>query len=616
MDEVQVAVNNLGESFFGAVAGVTGEQLQVAVGYSCAHVQKYIVAGQGNPTEYLTGFSCHFTLLPASHIFAAMWFDSDSTGTNGFLTASPTNMTRLDVPEYFNFAADVLDRWAQAQPDALCLWCVDAETGAERKFTFRQLSGLSAQAANLFRAAGVQRGDCVLVMLPRVPQWWIATLGLIRLGAVPVPATLLLTVREVSYRLQTARIRAVITSVEGVPKAGGFDGIRLVVGEAPPGWIDFDKGLQSANTDFRGGPTRSGDPGMLFFTSATTGEPKMVLHTQASYGLGHRVTGKLWLDCRPGEVHWNVSDLGWAKAAWSSFFGPWQMGACIFAQDVHGKFDPYHTLETLAHFPINTWCAPPTALRLIVRQDLSRWKFPHLRHCVTAGEPLNPEVLKLWRTATGLTLHEGYGQTESIVLVGNYPSLGLEVRPGSMGKPTPGFTVALLDDDLVEVPSGQEGEIAVRVKPERPLGLFQEYWWDPKETAKQFRGDWYLTGDRATRDADGYFWFVGRKDDVIKSSGYRIGPFEVESVLLEHPAVLDVAVIGKPDAVRGQIVKAFVIVRPEIAAGEELKHELQQHCKHTAAPYKYPREIEFVEELPKTTSGKTRRVELRSAAHG
>ena len=243
---------------------------------------------------------------------------------------------------------------------------------------------------------------------------------------------------------------------------------------------------------------------------------------------------------------------------------------------------------------------------------MSRWKFPQLRHCVTAGEPLNPEVLNLWQEATGLTLHEAYGQTETVVLIGNFRSLGHEVRPGSMGKATPGFTVALLDDDLHEVPAGQEGEIAVRVKPHRPLGLFREYWLNPDEMAKQFRGDWYLTGDRAMRDADGYFWFVGRKDDVIKSSGYRIGPFEVESVLLEHPAVLEAAVIGQPDALRGQIVKACVVLRPEATAGEDLKRELQQHCKQTAAPYKYPREIEFVRELPKTTSGKTRRVELRN----
>jgi acyl-coenzyme A synthetase/AMP-(fatty) acid ligase len=287
------------------------------------------------------------------------------------------------------------------------------------------------------------------------------------------------------------------------------------------------------------------------------------------------------------------------------------MGACVFALDAPGKFDPTLALKTLAEFPITTWCAPPTALRLMVRQDLSRWHFPHLRHCVTAGEPLNPEVLSLWREATGLTLHEGYGQTETVLLVGNFRSLGYPVRPGSMGRATPGFTVALVDDHLQEVAPGADGEVAVRVKPHRPVGLLLEYCQDRGEAEAHFRGDWYLTGDRAVRDADGYFWFVGRNDDVIKSSGYRIGPFEVESALMEHPAVLDVAVIGQPDALRGQIVKACVVLRPEFEASDQLKVELQIHCKRLIAAYKYPRAVEFVPELPKTTSGKTRRVELR-----
>jgi acyl-coenzyme A synthetase/AMP-(fatty) acid ligase len=456
----------------------------------------------------------------------------------------------------------------------------------------------------------------VLVMLPRIWQWWVTMLGLTRLGAVPIPATLQLMPRDVAYRLEAARIRAVITNADGITKVDGFDGLRLATCPPPAGWVDFNAALSAASANFSGEPTRADDPGIIYFTSATTGEPKMVLHTQASYGLAHRVTGELWLDSRPGDVHWNVSDLGWGKAAWSSFFGPWHMGACVFAVDIHGKFDPGHTLDLLAQFPINTWCGPPTALRLMVRQHLSKWKFPHLRHCVTAGEPLNPEVFKLWKNATGLDLYEGYGQTESVILIGNYRSLNYAVRPGSMGLPTPGYQLALLDEALREVSAGEEGEIAVRVVPERPLGLFREYWLNPEETAAQFHDGWYFTRDRAVRDADGYFWFIGRTDDVIKSSGYRIGPFEVESVLLEHPAVLEAAVVGKPDAVRGQIVKAFVILRPEAAASDELKHELQQHCKHTAAPYKYPREIEFVAELPKTISGKTRRVELRNhAAH-
>jgi acetyl-CoA synthetase len=515
------------------------------------------------------------------------------------------------APLYFNFATDVIDRWARERPDAPALWCVSGSTGAEQKFSFREVSALSRQAATLLRSSGVRRGDRVLIMLPRVPQWWIGMLGLIRLGAVPVPGTLLLTARDVAYRLGSARVTAVLTDSEGVAKVGGFEGTRLLVGGQRPGWIDFDQGVRQASASLRGARTRSDEPGVIYFTSATTGNPKMVLHTQASYGLGHRVTGQLWLDLRPDDVHWNLSDLGWGKAAWSSFYGPWQMGACVFALDAPGKFDPVLALRTLAAVPITTWCAPPTALRLIVRQDLSRWRFRHLRHCVSAGEPLNPEVLSLWRAATGLTLHEAYGQTETVVLIGNFRALGHEVRPGSMGKATPGFTVGLLDERLREVPVGREGEVAVRVKPRRPVGLFSEYWLNPNEMAAHFRGDWYLTGDRATRDADGYFWFVGRTDDVIKSSGYRIGPFEVESALLEHPSVLEAAVIGQPDPLRGQIVKACVVLRPGIKAADDLKTELQVHCKKLIAAYKYPREVEFVRELPKTTSGKTRRVELR-----
>jgi len=377
------------------------------------------------------------------------------------------------------------------------------------------------------------------------------------------------------------------------------------------GWVNFDGGMPEMSADFDPEPTRSDDPGIMYFTSATTGHPKMVLHTQASYGLAHRLTGELWLDSHPDDLHWNISDLGWGKAAWSSFYGPWHMGACVFGMDTY-RFDAVHTLQTLARYPITTWCAPPTALRQMVRQDLAAYRFPHLRHCITAGEPLNPEILTIWRKATGLTLYEAYGQTETVVLIGNFRSLGHEVRPGSMGKANPAFDIALLDGDLREVPAGEEGEIAVRVEPHRPAGLFQKYWEEPGMTADRFRGGWYLTGDRAIRDAAGYFWFVGRKDDIIKSSGYRIGPFEVESALMEHDAVLEVGVVGKPDFERGQIVKAFVVLRDGWASSDELKTDLKSHCKRVAAPYKYPREIEFIEELPKTISGKTRHGELRS----
>lgn len=520
----------------------------------------------------------------------------------------------IEVPTHFNFTTDVIDRWARERPDALGLWWVNDSGDCERKYTFRELSTLSRQAAGFFQTSGIRRGDHVLVVLPRVHQWWIAMLGLVRLGAVPVPGTPLLTARDLHFRIEAARIGAVITDAEGAEKLPDFDGVRVLVGEGREDWTDFDAGLSAASPEFESEPTRSEDPGILYFTSATTGHPKMVLHTQVSYGLAHRLTGQLWLDLTPEDVHWNISDVGWGKAAWSSFYAPWHMGACIFVVDSRGKFDPVKTLETLEHYPITTWCAPPTALRLIIREDLSKYRFPHLRHTVTAGEPLNPEVMSIWKAATGLMLHEAYGQTETVVLIGNFRSLGHAVRPGSMGKANPAFEIALVDDHLQEVPDGHEGEVALKLTPKRPVGLFREYWENPEVTADRFRGGWYLTGDRAMRDADGYFWFVGRKDDVIKSSGYRIGPFEVESALLEHQSVLDVAVVGKPDTVRGQIVKAFVVLRNGTEGSDSLKCELQAHCKNAVAPYKYPREIEFVGHLPKTTSGKTRHVELRNRA--
>ncbi len=517
-------------------------------------------------------------------------------------------------PALFNFTTDVFDRWALTRPASPALWHIDPATGAERRFSFSDIAALSRRASNALAQCGIARGDRVLIMLHRVPEWWIAMLGLIRLGAVPVPGTLLLTPKEVEFRLRSCRASAVLTDTEGADKMGDFAGARILVGGARDGWTDLAAAMAGAPADFRHEPTRADDPGILFFTSATTGEPKMVLHTQASYGWAHQITGRLWLDLRPDDVHWNLSDLGWGKAAWSSFFGPWHQGACVFAVDSRGKFDPVATLDTLERFPITTWCAPPTALRLIVRENIAARRFPALRHCVTAGEPLNPEVFQLWKDATGLDLYEAYGQTETVALIGNFRPMRHDVLPGSMGRPAPGFDVALLDDDLDEISDDREGQIAIRVRPQRPAGLFQEYWLNPEETARQFRGDWYLTGDRATRDPDGNFWFVGRKDDIIKSSGYRIGPFEVESALLEHPSVLEVGVVAKPDEVRGQIVKAYVVLRPGASPGEALVAELQHHCKRTASPYKYPREIEFVQELPKTISGKVRRVDLRDRA--
>lgn len=515
------------------------------------------------------------------------------------------------IPDHFNFATDVFDRWARSRPEALALWWVSGDRKSELRFTFAELSDLSRRAARALESSGIRPGDPVILMLPRVPEWWIAMLGLIRFGAVPVPCTPQLTAGDLTYRIEAGGIGAVITDAAGAAKLPGFKGIQWIVGAEQDGWRDFDRALAEPAGDYNPAPTRADAPGIIYFTSSTTGSPKMVLHTQASYGLGHEVTGKLWLDLAPSDVHWNTSDLGWAKAAWSSFFGPWHCGACLFVWDARAKFSAAETLDVLGAYPITSLCAPPTAFRMMVKEDLGKRSFPHLRHCVTAGEPLNPGVFEAWKAATGLPIYEGYGQTETVILIGHFKGLGFPVVPGSLGRATPGYDIALVDEDLRAVPDGEEGEIAIRLDKGRPLGLFREYWKCDEQTRQHFRGEWYLTGDRATRDAEGYFWFIGRKDDVIKSSGYRIGPFEVESALHAHPSVLDVAVVGKPDEIRGQIVKAFVVLKAGHAPDESAKQTLKDHCKQLVAPYKYPRDIEFVSELPKTISGKTRRVELR-----
>ena len=521
----------------------------------------------------------------------------------------------LDVPDEFNWARDVVGRWAADPAHLAMLWV--GPTG-ERRITFAEMDRRANQVAAALRDAGIGKGDRVAIMLPRVPEWWEAVLGIMKLGAVSMPGTILLTPKDIEYRLNASDARAVLTDPAGVPKVDSarerIPSLAVCIrvggdGPAPGGWLDYESLVAAAPADYTGEPTRSSDPAMVYFTSGTVGYPKMVLHTHASYPIGHEITGKYWLDLTPRDLHWNVADNGWAKAAWSSLFGPWGQGAALFVQDSRGKFNAAETLETLAHYPITTLCAPPTVYRTLVLEDLQGYHFPHLRWCVGAGEPLNPEVITVWEAATGLTIRDGYGQTETVLLVGNFPPL--PVRPGSMGKPSPGFDVSVIDDAGQEVAPGQEGDIAVRVRPVRPVGLFQEYWRNPEATAAAMRGDWYVTGDRAIKDADGYLWFVGRADDVIISAGYRIGPFEVESALVEHPAVAEAAVVASPDALRGEVVKAFVILAPGYEGSDALVQAIQEHVKTVTAPYKYPREIEFVRELPKTVSGKIRRVELR-----
>jgi acyl-coenzyme A synthetase/AMP-(fatty) acid ligase len=525
---------------------------------------------------------------------------------------------RLDVPETYNYARDVVDAWAAREPDKLALLAVGPDGGGARRFGFADLARSSDRAARFLAAQGVAKGDRVFVMLPRIPDWYDVVLGCIKLGAVPMPGTTLLTPRDIAYRITRAEASVAVVDAEGTGKvdqvAADCPSLRTRIcldgGAGDGGWRSWAEGLAAAGDGPPpAAPTRADDPMLLYFTSGTVAYPKMVLHTQASLGIGHQITARFWQDLKPTDLHWTVSDFGWAKAAWGKLFGQWALGAANFLWDVRGKPDFDLMLRLVGDHGVTTFCAPPTVYRALVLLDLGRYDWSRLRHCVSAGEPLNPEVIKVWQQATGLTIYDGYGQTETVNLLANYRCL--PVRPGSMGKPTPGFDVAVVDDDGKVLGPGEEGHVAVRVRPQRPVGLFTEYWRDPEATAAAFRGDFYFTGDRAQVDEDGYFWFVGRSDDVILSAAYRIGPFEVESALVEHPAVAEAAVVGKPDPQRGQIVKAFVVCAPGYQPSDELARELQEHCRQVTAPYKYPREVEFTDDLPKTISGKIRRVELR-----
>ncbi len=539
---------------------------------------------------------------------------------------TPRNMTdyeatrrefRWERPESFNFATDVIDRHAAERPDSPALQWSD-EAGHSQVFSFRELKQHSLHAAQFLMSLGLRKGDRVFVMMPRIPEWWFLILGCIRAGIVFMPGTPMLTTKDIRYRLMVGEASGVIADASCLDKFEGLTGTGRVqtwvaVGHAPAPWVRYEPG--GSGTGSHGmafPPTLAEDPLLIYFTSGTTGMPKMVLHTQASYGIGHQVTGRYWLDLTPEDRHLTLSDTGWAKCAWGKLFGPWIQGACNVVYDFRGRFDAVRVLRMLEQQRVTTFCAPPTAWRAMVLQDLSQFDLSSIRHAVSAGEPLNPEVIDSWKAATGLHIREGYGQTETVLLVGMFP--GVEPRVGSMGKPSPGFEVAVIDGEGNPVPVGQEGDIAVRVKPERPVGLFQGYLGDDSANLASFRGDWYVTGDRAMQDADGYLWFVGRRDDVIKTSGYRVGPFEVESALLEHAAVAESAVVGVPDERIGQRIKAFVVLAPGYTGSQALAEELQEHVKKTTAPYKYPRELEFVTELPKTVSGKIRRTELRAYA--
>jgi acyl-coenzyme A synthetase/AMP-(fatty) acid ligase len=520
---------------------------------------------------------------------------------------------RVTVPERFNAVLDIVDSWASEDPNALALLSVDGAGEVVAEQSAADLARISREAARVLLDLGVGKGDHVFVMLPRLPEWYAALLGAMRIGAIPMPGPNLLTPKDIAYRFDQTGATAAITDVAGAAKVdAAVPGLktRLCVGGSPDEWLSFAERCRTiGDGETPDDPTHRDDPLMLYFTSGTVAYPKMVQHAH-SYALGHIGTARFWQDLRPGDLHWTVTDTGWAKAAWGGLFGQMHERAAILNVAL-GRPEPDTIFGILARHRVTSFCAPPTLYRRLIHADFSKFDLSALRHCTSAGEPLNPEVIREWQQATGgLTIYDGYGQTETTCLVANYRAM--KVRPGSMGRPVPGYDVTIVDDDGQSVKPGEVGNIVVRCEPERPIGLFPGYYRDPTATSGSFRGSFYFTGDKAAIDEDGYFWFEGRDDDVITSSAYRIGPFEVESVLVEHPAVLEAAVVGKDDPERTQIVTAFCMLADGYKGSPELARELQDFVKRGTAPYKYPREIHFVEELPKTISGKIRRSQLRA----
>ncbi|XP_042545715.1 acyl-coenzyme A synthetase ACSM3, mitochondrial isoform X2 [Dipodomys spectabilis] len=530
---------------------------------------------------------------------------------------------KLEIPEYFNFAKDVLDQWtniekAGKKPSNPAFWWISGN-GEEVKWSFEELGSLSKKLANILtEACSLQRGDRVIVILPKIPEWWLANVACLRTGTILIPGTPQLTQKDILYRLQSSKAKCIITNdvlaplVDAVaPKCEHLHCKLMVSKHSRDGWGNIKEMMKHASDNHTCVRTKHNEMMAIFFTSGTTGLPKMIGHTHSSFGLGLSVNGRFWLDLTPSDVMWNTSDTGWAKSAWSSVFSPWIQGACVFAHHLP-RFESTSILQTLSEFPITVFCSAPTAYRMLVQNDMTSYKFKSLQHCVSAGEPINPEVTEQWKSRTGLDIYNGYGQTETVLICGNFK--GMKIKPGSMGKASPAFDVKIIDENGNALPPGKEGDIGLQVLPNRPLGLFTHYVDNPSKTASTIRGNFYITGDRGYMDEDGYFWFVARSDDIILSSGYRIGPYEVESVLMEHPSVAESAVVSSPDPVRGEVVKAFVVLNPDYKSQdqEQLKVEIQEHVKKTTAPYKYPRKIEFIEELPKTISGKIKRSELRN----
>ena len=527
---------------------------------------------------------------------------------------------RIDVPEAFNFGFDVVDEWARVEPGKRALvWCDDA--GEERAFTFSDIARLSNKAANAFRKLGIGKGDVAMMILRRRWEYWVCAVALCKLGATIIPATLQLTSKDIAYRANSAQVKMVVCvdddyvcgQMEQALPDSPTIAHRVVVAGERAGWTAFDA-LVANEPDTFARPTgeagvTSEDTMLIYFTSGTTGLAKAVCHNFA-HPLGHILTARYWQQVRENELHMSVTDSGWAKFGWGKIYGQWICGATVFAYDMD-KFVPVKLLQKIQDYRLTTFCAPPTMYRFMLQEDVASFDLSSVQNFATAGEPLNAEVTIQWERLTGKKIREGFGQTEGPVLLATFP--WIEPRPGSMGKPSPLLNVKLLDEDGAEVPDGEEGAICVTgLRAAYPPGLFTGYYQDEERTREAVGGDYYNLHDMAWRDSDGYCFFVGRNDDVIKCSGYRIGPFEVESALVEHPAVVECAVTAAPDPIRGKVVKATVVLARGWEPSDELVRELQEHVKRTTAPYKYPRIVEFTDELPKTIGGKIKRKFIRT----
>lgn len=528
---------------------------------------------------------------------------------------------KVNVPEDFNFGFDIVDAWADQEPEKKALVWVN-DHGEEKIFTFTDIKKLSNQAANFFKSLGIKKGDVVMLILRRRWEYWICATALHKIGATLIPGTLQLTKKDIVYRANAAKIKAivcvndpfVIEQVEAAAPETPCLENRILVVDKREGWLCFEEEIAKFSDEF---PRPTGEDAthvkdimLVYFTSGTTGMPKMVQHN-FSYPLGHIVTAKYWQQVQENKLHMSVSDSGWAKFGWGKIYGQWICGAVIFAYDMD-KFVPLKLLQMITKYRVTTFCAPPTMFRFMLQEDVTKFDLSCVKHCCIAGEPLNPEVFKRWHELTGLKLYEGFGQSESSVMLANFQ--WFEPKPGSTGKPSPLYNIQLVDHDGNPCPDGEEGSIVVMdVANNPPTGLFTGYYHDQELTKANLGGKYYDTGDVAWRDSNGYYWFIGRNDDVIKCSGYRIGPFEVESALLEHPSVVECAITAAPDPIRGQVVKATIVLAAGYKPGEELKKELQNHVKRVTAPYKYPRIIEFVDELPKTLGGKIKRAQIRNA---